>query len=1602
MAPGAGKKKAAASSGLKLRLPARASLEERVASRKAEMVLTRQARLEQIKDEHDDMVRELFHLEKFVTLVEYDPAVAKQDTTTVFSNYKAQYDLVSKTNIAQQSTSRKTRSAANERRESVTALIQTPLKSLASTPVPTPTIARASIGPQSPLVMKTKRKSLAQNDNVATPREDADAERAPVRPLKISFNKGKQKADPPAVVDLTPAEDPFVVPSSKPLKRGRGSRSSIASDAPVQRTTSRSSAAPGVESQPPRRRASHNGTETKRSHQDFQTVALHDPLPDKVPRQRRKRKRTPSPSPSRSSTSSPTPASTPPPPLPADSPLRRVKRIKLVHRIPYSHPAQIPPLPKYGRSLRAFLDSYVDYGDDPDIHTDPAAIREEVHLRRCIDAMRMQGRLLPAWFDTTAGNGMDVLPDPDTGGPWRGVVAQIEAEAKKILPDARAGAAKVAKLVDAHFGRVTLSDEQRRRLDERRAKKLAKDAIRDVTNEWKKAVFHIREKKAAQALEEERRQGRMHLDEILAQSGSMLEAQAEDLLPRSRSRSVSIAESFRDGDDEEEEEEEEVDGEHERQDDDDSSSDAGDEEDDEDDVGTGLLVGEDASQARQGDSDDEADMALIEDHVSLDAEDDMPDEDVSHAEERTTPSRSRSRAASLSVHFADDASRKELSSDTTREGSAVNDGEEADDLPTSLLAKPTLLDEQSPEGRPTAAQYSSRSVSEAPGEPAPAVEAGIEQDVPTADAPNADGDVPESRLQDDDKQKDQEGDELEDDEDVPDHLRDYAVAPVEWDPNSKVMAPLLLRGTLRPYQQSGLEWLASLHTQSLDGILADEMGLGKTIQTIALLAHLACDLGIWGPHLVVVPTSVLLNWEMEFKKFLPGFKILAYHGSTKRRKDLRAGWTSPYAFNVCVTSYALAARDAMLFKRKAWYYLILDEAHMIKNFKSQRWNTLLGFRSRRRLLLTGTPLQNNLTELWSLLQFLMSGSNFANLKEFGEWFANPLEKAIEQGTVLDQETKERVNKLHTVLRPYLLRRLKADVERELPQKYDHLVLCKLSKRQRFLYDEFMSRAQTRAALDSGVYQKIANVLMQLRKVCNHPDLFEVRPIVSPFAMPRSAVADFEIKELLVRKRFFEGYDASEELDLDMLGFRFTAPDVLQRSSLASQSCAALCASDFLYDPAEYPEEQRRKPPPKDTRTIAGFREYEAWRIQTEAAAARRHLAHVNSLKCTVYAPPLLGAELLRAVRISPRVRPLEFMDDPATRRAYWRTGTRAAALVRSFAQRAEECAPLLSQFMCTVPAATARDVSRFAASQLDRDTVHVPTDFDAPLHHAISLRSIAFPDAGLLQYDCGKLQELFLLLRKRQLGGHRVLIFTQMTKVLDILEAFLNLHGWRYLRLDGATKIEDRQYITERFNSDSKVFAFIASSRSGGVGINLTGADTVIFYDSDFNPQMDKQCEDRAHRIGQIRDVHIYRFISAHTVEEAMLRKANQKRALDDLVIQQGGFDWRRVLMDESSGCGAMVDFAAGLEAEEDDEDARARRVALREEAWRVGEDEDDFGAEKGEGKGGVQEKETQKEQATQGEGGEEGEEEEDGGTVTDYMLAMVERDWEWFSTWRV
>ena len=776
----------------------------------------------------------------------------------------------------------------------------------------------------------------------------------------------------------------------------------------------------------------------------------------------------------------------------------------------------------------------------------------------------------------------------------------------------------------------------------------------------------------------------------------------------------------------------------------------------------------------------------------------------------------------------------------------------------------------------------------------------------------------------------------------------------------KTPIPSLIRGTLREYQHFGLDWLAGLYAAGQNGILADEMGLGKTIQTIALLAHLAIEHEQWGPHLIVVPTSVMLNWEIEFKKFLPGFKVLTYYGTQQERKQKREGWMDDSKWNVWITSYTIVTKDQQIFKRKAWHYMILDEAHNIKNFQSLRWQTLLTFNTKARLLLTGTPLQNNLTELWSLLFFLMPseerGSDlpgFADLHEFTSWFRKPVEQILEQGReTMDNEARTAISKLHKVLRPHLLRRLKADVEKQMPGKYEHVVYCRLSKRQRYLYDGFMSRAQTRETLASGNTFSIMNALMQLRKVCNHPDLFETRQIVTSFAMPKSAVVDFEIKELLVRRRLLHD-DPNKHVDLNMINLlpganeQLSALDTIQRQrigalgtlrQLSSQQWGRI-SHDLPFDGSSVES------------TLACYE---------NAARLSRHgrlsqAAYQTSLRSQ--RRPLYSHSRMELLRQMFGPKHLPHPPKPARKHlSDWLTRMSPALskMCLTLPERSAALESTISKFACITPSVIATDMIPLTLCRKGIEviqSVDQSSSLKDPFHEARMRLSIAFPDKRLLQYDCGKLQRLDTLLRTLQAGGHRALIFTQMTRVLDILEQFLNIHGHRYLRLDGATKIEQRQVLTDRFNNDDRILAFILSSRSGGIGINLTGADTVIFYDLDWNPAMDKQCQDRSHRIGQTRDVHIYRFVSEYTIEANILRKANQKRMLDDVVIQEGEFttdyfnnmNVKDMIGDEAFDEGdteanAAMDRVLGgrgagrvFEAVEDQEDVAAARAAEKE-----------------------------------------------------------------------
>ena len=779
----------------------------------------------------------------------------------------------------------------------------------------------------------------------------------------------------------------------------------------------------------------------------------------------------------------------------------------------------------------------------------------------------------------------------------------------------------------------------------------------------------------------------------------------------------------------------------------------------------------------------------------------------------------------------------------------------------------------------------------------------------------------------------------------------------------KTLIPPLLRGTLREYQHMGLNWMAELYHNGTNGILADEMGLGKTIQTISLLAWLACERQVWGTHLIVVPTSVMLNWETEFKKFAPGLKVLTYYGTPKERKEKRKGWSKANWFHVVVTSYQLVIHDSQAFRRKQWEYMILDEAHNIKNFKSQRWQTLLNFNTKHRLLLTGTPLQNNLNELWSLLYFLMpqgsaGSASFANLSDFQEWFAKPVDRMIEDSNqAMSDDARRTVSKLHRILRPFILRRLKADVEKQMPGKYEHVIECRLSKRQRFLYDDFMSRSNTRAVLSSGNFLSILNCFMQLRKVCNHPDLFESRPIVTSLALRRSVISEYQAAHSFPYRLYSKsGVIAKTPEILSLIHVSPLALHQRIRTLLWTRTEEAQIESTD--DASEVAIMARH------LNQLASDRRQSS-RNQQDSARKRYYLGTpVYDARTINLIGKLRDPQLIQPTTISglPRLAPTI-----AEALAIWQ--------------------PRIEHFACLTPKVIVLDLPRFTlpltSTILDRFR-----NLDDCGFFVRTATAIAFPDKRLLQYDCGKLQQLDNLLRNLISEGHRVLIFTQMTKMLDILEQFLNIHGHRYFRLDGATKIEARQSLTERFNSDSRIPVFILSTRSGGLGINLTGADSVIFYDSDWNPCMDRQCQDRAHRIGQTRDVHIYRFVSEHTIEQNIMRKANQKRMLDNVVIGEGEFttdffnkvDWKDMLGDEMAASikdTETVDVQQALAAVEDIDDARAAQEAQRE----MDVDANEFAETAGQSDSQVA---PASETAAQ---------EPDIGSIDDYMVMFLERE---------
>lgn len=305
----------------------------------------------------------------------------------------------------------------------------------------------------------------------------------------------------------------------------------------------------------------------------------------------------------------------------------------------------------------------------------------------------------------------------------------------------------------------------------------------------------------------------------------------------------------------------------------------------------------------------------------------------------------------------------------------------------------------------------------------------------------------------------------------------------------------MVNGQLKEYQIKGLEWLVSLYNNNLNGILADEMGLGKTIQTISLITYLMEKKKLNGPFLIIVPLSTLPNWVLEFEKWAPAVAVVSYKGSPQLRRILQTQMKAT-KFNVLLTTYEYVIKDKSILAKVPFKYMIIDEGHRMKNHHCKLTQILnTHYNAPYRLLLTGTPLQNKLPELWALLNFLLP-SIFKSCSTFEQWFNAPFATTGEKVELNEEETILIIRRLHKVLRPFLLRRLKKEVESQLPDKVEYIIKCEMSGLQRVLYKHMQSKGvlltdgSEKGKHGKGGAKALMNTIVQLRKLCNHPFMFQ--------------------------------------------------------------------------------------------------------------------------------------------------------------------------------------------------------------------------------------------------------------------------------------------------------------------------------------------------------------------------------------------------------------------------------------------------------------------------------------------------------------------------------
>ncbi|KAF9428423.1 hypothetical protein BGZ94_002442 [Podila epigama] len=611
-----------------------------------------------------------------------------------------------------------------------------------------------------------------------------------------------------------------------------------------------------------------------------------------------------------------------------------------------------------------------------------------------------------------------------------------------------------------------------------------------------------------------------------------------------------------------------------------------------------------------------------------------------------------------------------------------------------------------------------------------------------------------------------------------------AEAPVKKPTISARQPSLVTGGILRDYQLAGVEWMVSLYENGLNGILADEMGLGKasrTLQTISFLAYLR-EKGVWGPFLIVAPLSTLANWVSEFERFTPTVPVVLYHGHPDQRAHIRnkkMNLRNTATFPVCVTSYEIVMNDRRFLQKFNWKYIIVDEGHRLKNMDCKLIRELKTYNSANRMLLTGTPLHNKLSELWSLLNFLIPDI-FDDLDSFQKWFDfSDIDAKEGQERILGEESKRGiVSSLHHILKPFLLRRIKTDVEHSLPKKREYLIYAPLTPVQKEWYDAVLGR---------------------------------------------------DIRKFLIEKKCKWTKDGETSKTEDRV-----EPDNVDGSEDAEIDLNAVPLED---------EGESKKEGKKDD-------------ADESLPIARRRQQRGKAV--TSY--------------------------EEKSDRKYFKDLESGSSKLEEFKQATQDTARAVDLRKASKEVTNTKLLN--LVMQLRKVCNH-PFLFDWPIDPTTMLPVLS----DELLSSSGKMLVLNRILPELFARGHKVLIFSQFTTMLDIIQDWAeNYKQWQCCRIDGSVKQEDRRRQIAEFNTSPELKLFLLSTRAGGLGINLTSADTVIIFDSDWNPQMDLQAQDRVHRIGQTKPVMIYRLVTANTVEVKIIERAAAKRKLEKLVIHKGKF----------------------------------------------------------------------------------------------------------------